>query len=358
MGRSLQAGIEISVGVTRMHDLFSKLRKLTDQEENLFTECLAETLRSDPQLLRQFVKRLCGQVAGRTHASRGSIEVRTQVDLNGSILDMIFCVSEALAIGVENKLHSPEGKERDGKTQLEKYIGLVHAGKLSHLAFITGYHTDAPTRVAGNKGYLRPCEQGKKMRDHFMWTDFYPMIERRASKAPASLAPYLLSLLIDLGFKPPSPEIGDLNDPDEEVARRNKTNFANFWERTKQALRKRGWETTHIDKAGLWVEGGKAKRLKITDINPCYNRGNLRFNLTLKNGVKTQAVAGGLMGMGRHYGAGFSARPAFTSRTVAGRRRKVAIVKVLYPLSKLVENRKKIPERLEDLVLAVVDKVG
>ena len=47
-----------------MSEFFLSLLKRTDRKEDTFTECLAETLRQDPDLMRDFVTTLCGAAVG------------------------------------------------------------------------------------------------------------------------------------------------------------------------------------------------------------------------------------------------------------------------------------------------------
>ena len=344
-----------------MRDFFIRLMKVTAESEDVFTECLAETLRSDPEFKRGFLEKLCGPVVGKSVLSQEAIDVKTQVGFDGAVPDMIFCIAGKVSIGVENKLQSPEGREGYGRTQLKKYLKLVDAGELSGLAFITGYPANVLPQVVSHKGYLCPLEGGEKQREHFMWRDFYPLIEKRASKSRTGLAKALKRLFEYLGFEPPSPNIGDLNDPDIEKAKRNKQNFAPFWDLTCQELKSRGWDVGPVDISGLWAWDGKTKRVRNADINPNY--GNcLRFNLTLRKGASRQAVIDALSGLERVYGRDLRVEPdvalRVAPRKAGGKLRKVPIVKVLYPLRKLVEDKKRIPEKLAEIVLEVVDKVG
>jgi hypothetical protein len=340
-----------------MSDFFIRLMKVTAHSEDVFTECLAETLRNDPEFRRGFLEKLCGPVIDGSILAPGAIDLETRVAFDGAVPDMVFRISGEVSIGVENKLESPEGKDDNGRTQLGKYLELVNAGELDRLAFITGYPTRVSGKVTSHKGYLYPLEDGEKQRDHFMWRDFYHLIEKRASRSRTGSVKALKSLFKYLGFEPPSPNIGDLNDPDPETARRNQRNFARFWDLMHQRLRERGWDIGGTGNSGFSVENGKADRLRTISINP-QNGIVLRLYLSLRKGVSHQAVINDLNRLAKDYGEDLRVDQTTVRRPRGGQLYKPPVVRVLYPLRKLVEDKKRIAEKLAEIVLAVIDKAG
>ncbi len=221
-------------------------------EEDLFTECFAAALRADSNLMRQFLRELCGSKVGGLIES-AAIEVETQADYSDyrSRVDMCFTLSSKrrqVRIGVENKLWSPEG---DG--QLAKYLRLP----LDFLAFITGEPQPVHSKVLQHRKYIKP-NNGRK---HFMWSDFYGVIEKSTHAPSASvLNGALLHLFSHYGFEPPLPEIGDLNHPDPDEAKKHKKQFAKLWGRTRQCLSNRGWKKLNPGSiAQLYVLEGPPK---------------------------------------------------------------------------------------------------
>lgn len=152
-----------------MSDLFVNLLRYADEQENFFTECVAETLRQDPSLSRSFLAALLGT----EHVSEEVPRIQTQVNYARSCVDMVIRVGD-MAIGVEHKLWSPEGKG-----QLSKYLRLP----LDRVAFVTGYEAPRLHALKDNPKYLRP----KGRRDHFMWHDFFPLVERSSAARPARI---------------------------------------------------------------------------------------------------------------------------------------------------------------------------
>jgi hypothetical protein len=129
-------------------------------------------------------------------------------------------------------------------------------------------------------------------RDHFSWRDFYPAVEAAATRADAgAFARALRELFIHLGFEPPKPEIGDLLDPDSEIRRRNRQNFAKLWDVTREHLRERGWKSIGAGTiAELYVREGKAKHVEWAWIDPTWAR-KLRVRLTPRANVAAATVA-------------------------------------------------------------------
>ena len=118
-----------------MSDFFIKLLKLTERDEDTFTECLATTLAEDPDLRSRFGATLCGDEVDGILVRDARIEVMTQKNFPGSCVDMVFRLNDEKEIGVENKLWAPEGENQDGEGQLWRYCQLG----FSRLAVTTPY---------------------------------------------------------------------------------------------------------------------------------------------------------------------------------------------------------------------------
>jgi len=329
-----------------MKALFKKLMRFTEQKEDFFTECLAATMREDPSLARMFLRRMCGSEMAGVKIRDSSIDIATQVPFPGSCIDMIFKINNTVSIGVENKLWSPEGEN-----QLSKYLKLP----LEALGFITGYHCRVSPGVVENPRYLKPGNG----RDHFMWQDFYDDVRKCAEEKPyPSLAHSLQGLFEHLGFEPPHAEIGDLLDPDEDVAKRNRRNFAKLWESTRQRLMERGWKSiTRGSIAELYVQDGSAERLRWAWLDPMWQRGSLRIRLNFHRGVVPRDIMG-LLEASRN-----SLCPDMEVIVTTARRGKerVEVLEVLVPMRKLfadLSDAESISQRLSDYTLSVFDTVG
>jgi hypothetical protein len=228
-----------------MSDFFVKLLKYSQGQEDLFTECLAETLRQDQRLARGFVQVLTSSSTGR--GGMGSVFVATQESYPHACIDMVLRTDTA-TIWVEHKLRSREGSEAGTKTQLAKYLALPQ--RPDHLAFITGYPTTVAEKVRSDRRYLRPATGD----DHFHWRDFYDIIARHAAGPNACpLTEALLALFKERGFDPPLPDIGELSL--DETCRANRVSFGKLWDLTRRQLRQRGWGTfIPSSQAGLEVK--------------------------------------------------------------------------------------------------------
>jgi hypothetical protein len=128
---------------------------------------------------------------------------------------------------VEHKLYSPEGKG-----QLAKYLAL---DAFDAVAFVTAYASDISPEVLEDPRYARPSGP----QPHFLWSDFYDLLENGAGSA---LTSPLRSLFDHLNFQPPTAAVGDLNTMDEEVRQRERANFMKLYAPLAAALRDRGWK--------------------------------------------------------------------------------------------------------------------
>lgn len=329
-----------------MKDLFKKLMKFTEQKEDFFTECLAATLREDLSLARMFLQKMCGPDVGGVKIADSHIDIETQLLFPGSCIDMVFKLNNKISIGVENKLWSPEGTD-----QLSKYLKLP----LNTLGFITGYHCTVSPDVSKNPRYLKP----NNGRDHFMWQDFYKDVYMCVEQETClCLTHSLLGLFEHLGFDPPHAEIRDLLDPDEDIAKQNRQNFAKLWEPTQQGLRERGWKSIRRGSiAELYIKEGSAKHLQWAWLDPIWQRGSLRIRLNFYPRIVLSDIAK-LLGASRN-----TLHPDIEFIITTARREKkvVEVIDILVPMRKLFEDlsdAESISQTLSNYTLAVFDTVG
>ena len=329
-----------------MSDIFVKAFKLTESKEDLFTECLAGTLREDSRLAREFLVTLCGNQVDGVSLQNTAISIATQQVRGNCCVDMVFSLDRGKTIGVENKLESPEGKD-----QLARYLALG----FSRLAFITGFYTKVGSEVSRNERYVRPSKE----REHFLWSDFYQLLDEHTEAAPAAvLTRALRELFAYLGFDPPKPEIGDLLDSDPERSRENRLNFTKLWEPARAGLRERRWtKITPGSIAELYVSKGTAKRVQKAWLDPTWTRGNLRIRLTPNRGVAAEGIERLLAA------AELPQRNAvrISRRDVKDRKTPETVVEVAISLKRLLGGEKdheRMARTLAEFTLAVFDAAG
>jgi len=119
-----------------MESLFCRLIRFTKQEEDFFTECLAEILHNDPDLMVTFLEMICGKDIDGVSIRDAKVSIESQqcfsaVDgKNKSVPDLVIRVGEQKILGIENKLGAPLGPR-----QLEKYLAIDELDKLKFHRF-------------------------------------------------------------------------------------------------------------------------------------------------------------------------------------------------------------------------------
>lgn len=330
-----------------MSDLFLKLMKLTNQKEDFFTECLVATLKEDITFKKNFLTSICGDNVDEIKISNFFINIETQVSFPKlhSCIDMVFYVGDNLSIGIENKLWSPEGRG-----QLIKYLSLP----LSHIAFITGYEATIENTVDEHSNYLKP----KNGRKHFIWSDFYEIVEvSNKTSSSTVLNKALLNLFADLGFDPPKPEIGDLLDTNTELAIQNRKNFAKLWLKTREELKKKNCKLQAGSIAELYVTCLSNNCIETMWLDPIWQRGNLRVRLTLKENINLTTITNKLIS---------SSFPFYKmiqvyQQNIRRAKKSVIVIDVLISLKKLLSGinySESMSAKLAEYVLTIFNEVS
>lgn len=160
-----------------------------------------------------------------------------------------------------------------------------------------------------------------------------------------------------LGFEPPKPEIGDLLDPDPEVRKQNRDNFAKLWDLTRQGLRERGWRRTSPGSiAELYVSEGNAKNVEGAWVDPTWAR-KLRVRLAPRPNVAAATVAKAL-GEGLTW---FAEMLTVSVVDPAGRRERREVAEAAVSTRALLEGchtERQISRTLASFVLGVFDAAG
>jgi hypothetical protein len=250
---------------SRGNDFFTNLMRWSTARENTFTECLAASLADDPFLCRAFVRRLGGKV-GVDETPHVVTQVRPTRDI---CLDLVL-QCERQRIGLENKLFA-----REGKGQLKKYLTRA---RVDRLAFVTGNRYPIEQAVLQNPRYLSPENE-----EHFLWHDFYDMIEARAQvKRPSPFVTSLQQVFITLGFEPPLTRVGDLQSTDEAERTRARRHFWTLWGTTRQNLGERKWKIRRPGSiAQVYVEDGPKGPLEWALLDPIHPRGSVKVRLNI-----------------------------------------------------------------------------
>jgi hypothetical protein len=246
-------------------EFFWTIFKRSAAKEDIFTECLAESLRQDKKLTERFLGVLIkGNRLGLSVTP--IVEVQTQVSYPGSIPDIVLVAENGSRIMIENKMDAPEGKD-----QLKRYLSLHD---LTALAFITRNSRNGLVEkdLIGDVRYLHP-----EARDHFLWSDFHDAVEGRSKEDGASpmVAPFLY-LLQGLGQRPDRAQSRrwQSDTPEEERLRKW------FLEPTLDALKKKGWRV-NFDQKGreIYAKQSPWPRMKRIYLNTWSSPGEFQLRL-------------------------------------------------------------------------------
>lgn len=257
-------------------EFFWKLFKCSAAKEDVFTECFAETLRQDSSFAMDFITLLLS--SNRTELSPSPInEIQTQVSYPGAIPDIVLVTDGGCSIFIENKMDSPEGKD-----QLKRYLEIPD---LSALAFIT--RTSRKGQVSKNvlddPKYLMPDD-----RDHFVWSDFHEIVQRRSSEHGVSpLVPAFLYLLRGLGQRPDKAQTRRWQDdmPEEERFRKW------FLELVFNNLKDKGWRVNWDQKGReIYARGGPVGQMKRIYLNTWSNPGEFQIRIDFDDTVNTETL--------------------------------------------------------------------
>ena len=238
--------------------------------ENFFTECVAGVIASDQVFARDIARLLNGgqDVIGRTSISRARVTVTPQYPClshgRQCFIDLLVRIGDKVMVGVEVKLDAPEGALPSGDRQLRKY---VEVRELTHVAYVTGYHTSVEPRVLASKRYLH------HRRGHFLWSDFYSLIAKASKRRSApQLHLALLKLFHSRHFEPMHPDLPDLATP------QGRESFRALWTTTRKALSAHyPWVGTPRSTGELYTYDGESESAWKIGFDPARNPGLLRI---------------------------------------------------------------------------------
>ena len=287
-------------------DLFTGLLRWSDNKEalivreNFFTAALLGVLNEDRIFARAFVKRLCGERKrfGPHSIAHSEISLEPRKARTASLKgeqfrcypDITLVVSSSSGrpkrLQVEVKLGAPEGKKAGSPSQLAKYLAF---GSRDNLGYIRGYPQPVERVVLTNPLYLRP----KNRREHFLWSDFFPLVEEGSKRLrTGALHRGLLGLMKAQGFAPLDDRLPDLYGAHAE---RERLIFQPLWNSLHAALNAKGSKWVCLPpktNATMWASSLDGLKL---EFNPTRVPGALRIWVSVKSGSRQRALQHALL---------------------------------------------------------------
>jgi hypothetical protein len=333
-------------------NLFLSTRRLTSSKEDHLTEFLAAALQSDSSIRDAYGSLVLGAYAAKAGwAAPQILEVQTQRNFTGTgcCPDLTLTLRDGHVIASEHKIEAPEtaGEESDDKEavlQLERYLRLPVDG----VAYFRSTWSPPASSVLEDPKYIKP-----RAREHFLWSDLYPVLQARTT----DLGRWLLEAFEFLGYTPPHPEIGDLGDPDPTIRAAHWENFAKLWQDTRSALRERGWKVTAGSVCQLYLQSHASSVAEQVFVSPMSNGGRI---LTVRVTPRDECAVPDIMARFRHLiealGLGVELEDK-SVRRVSGHR---AVIDVAIALRKLLPEHataEELERKLLSYVVPLVDAI-
>jgi hypothetical protein len=267
--------------------LLTRLIKLTRRREDFVTECFAATLRDDGRAAHAYWRAIAYRLSPSIRSATGPVRVTSQVSDTERSSRIDMTVSRAkYTVGVEHKLFAPQGDN-----QLPKYLRLPRT-LISHLALVTADYQSVATDVLRDRRYVRPSN------DHFLWSDFYPIVAASATRGSA-VGLMTKDLFDSLGLQPMHPLIGDLWTRDPARRRHYDGRLRAAWEPLLKTLRKR-WDFADSSirktrRSEIYVRYGPSKLLRDVWLNPLRSPGYLLIRLKTSSLAKRTLILSNLI---------------------------------------------------------------
>jgi len=247
---------------------FLSTRHLTDRREDHLTEFFAGALDIDERFRQAYADFVIGPHARRHKWEPPVIRhIATQgvYEDHASRPDMILTLQQGQVIAVEHKLEayetlvSIEKQVDDPIRQLARYLSVP---TIDGVAYVRTAFKPPETTVLEHPKYMRPND-----RQHFLWRDFFPLLEE--SRNPYT--GWLLEGFEALGFTPPNPTVGDLTLPE------NRHNFAKLWNSTRACAHDLGWKVGTGDVVEIYLEPTRSTLARQVWVSPNGERLLLRI---------------------------------------------------------------------------------
>jgi hypothetical protein len=251
--------------------LLGRLVRLTRQREDFLTECFASVLQADPRAASTYWIAVSATLPPRVRAASGPVRIYTQLTAGtgSSRLDMRL-ERGRFSIGVEHKLFAPQGEN-----QLPKYLSLPRA-ECGYVGLVTAGYQAVSTNVTSARRYAKP----RGNLDHFLWSDFYPLL-LRSEKRGTLLASATRHLFDTLGLNPGHHLIGDLRVKVDGV-RVYDARLGRAWRPLLARLTRWGYAGPSIRRdrqSEVYISNGPSRLLREVWLDPISSPSSLRVRL-------------------------------------------------------------------------------
>ena len=256
-------------------NLFWETRSLTKAREDHLTYFFAALLEASPAFKKKYYDLVLSGYSKKMKWDDATIvDITTQFDFKDTDCrpDMILTLSNGKTIACEHKLDAEEtpgviddgSEEKKEVKQLERYLKLPIDG----LVYVRSSWKTLKNDILWHEKYIKP-----EKCDHYMWRDFYPLLEASDDHV---LVKWLQDGFKSLGFTPPHPSIGEMAGTDKKVNKINRENFTKFWDRTRSCARKLGWKVSSGSIVELYLSGNPSSIASDIFISPAKS-GSDRF---------------------------------------------------------------------------------
>lgn len=242
-----------------MANPFISTRHLTDRREDHLTEFFAGALDLDEQFRCAYAELVIVPYARtRGWLTPRIVRIATQgaYDDICSRPDMILTLEDGHVIAVEHKLEAQQtmvAVPPQGEDEVAQLVRYLSSTDIHGVAFVRTTLKPPEPAILEHPNYMRPPH-----RQHYLWRDFYPLLEASSSR----YCEWLRDGFKKLGFTPPHPMVGDLSVPE------NRENFAKFWDRTKVRAAGLGWRVQTGNKVELYLQSEKGKFSRSIWVSP------------------------------------------------------------------------------------------
>ena len=156
-------------------------------------------------------------------------DIDTQRSLSGGRPDLTLTLTDGHVVAVEHKIDAIETLgivSEDGEPlgQLRRYMD---DPAIAAVGFVRSTLRPPGDDVLGNPKYIHPAN-----RQHFLWRDFYPLLEASSSHYAA----WLREAFEADGYTPPHAFVSELTE------RESRVNFAKYWLPVRAVAHDLGWD--------------------------------------------------------------------------------------------------------------------
>ena len=293
-------------------------RRLTQLREDHLTECLAGWLDIDDAGREAYCALVLRPYAAAVGwASPRIADIDTQRSFSSGRPDLTLMLTDGHVVAVEHKVDAIETlgfASEDGEPlgQLRRYLD---DPAIAAVAFVRSTLKPPADEVLGSSKYIQPAD-----RQHFLWRDFYPLLEASSSRYAA----WLREAFEADGYTPPHTLVGELTARDARV------NFAKYWLPVRAVAHDLGWDVGTGSLVELYLSPRQTHVPATVWINPTDSM--LVFRATPTDPAQTERIAR-LLGDATA-ALGFSGTTDI--RTVPRAAGKVAVVDVCVPMRRVL----------------------